>query len=59
VTPPALVLLSTIPVQDDKPGTLTSHIRRLKRAWRESQRERDQRIAREVRTVFQEARKRP
>ena len=58
MTPPDLVLLSTIPVHEDKPGTLEGHVRRLAQAWRDSQRERDQRIAREVRTLFQEARRR-
>lgn len=58
MTPPDLVRLNTIPVYDDRPGTLSSHIARLKRAWREQQLERDRRIQREVRAVFQEARRR-
>lgn len=59
MTPPALAALRLVPVVDaDKPGTLSNHIRRLERAWREAQQERDRRIAREVRGVFAEARRR-
>lgn len=59
MTPAEIHSLRAVPVHDDKPGTLRSHITRLERIWREGQRERDQRIAREVRGIFADARRRP
>lgn len=60
MTPAELAALRQVPVHDDKPGTLSSHIKRLERAWRETNEktERDRRVAREVRAVFAEARRR-
>jgi hypothetical protein len=37
VTPPKLAALKLVNVHDDRPGSLTSHIARLERIWRESQ----------------------
>lgn len=43
MSPRAIAALRLVPVHDpDKPGTLSSHLRRLERAWREGQQRREQ-----------------
>ena len=37
MTPPKLAALRLVEVHDDKPGSLSSHIRRLERLWREAE----------------------
>lgn len=39
MTPPKLAALRLVPVHTDAPGSLSSHIARLERIWRESQEE--------------------
>jgi hypothetical protein len=42
MTPPKIAALRLVPVSADQPSTLTSHIRRLERLWREAEDEREQ-----------------
>ena len=41
MTPPKLAALKLVPVHTDAPGSLSSHIARLERAWREAEEERE------------------